>query len=64
MQDQCSQTTEPEENWNFIKNGRDKEREKLSFLIWYLSYITSTVLKIWPEAKVQVHNHIRESVIA
>ena len=62
MQDQCSQTTEPEENWNFIKNERDKEREKLSFLIWDLSYIT--VLKIWPEAKVQVHNHIRESVIA
>ena len=29
MEDQCSQTTEPEENWNFIKNEGDKEREKL-----------------------------------
>ena len=36
MQDQCSQTTEPEENWKLIKNEGDKEREKLNFLIWDL----------------------------
>ena len=64
MEDQCSQTKEPEENWNSIKNEGDKEREKLSFLIWDLPYII--VLKIWPVSKteLQVHNHTRESVTA